>query len=129
MVRLRVGVGRKVGDELDLAIRVAGRKRVDHGRDIPEHQRRAGDRIAAREFLLRVVRRVDRHVVVHQAFAVQLLQVSEVIRDLRAGSYTQLATLQTSNIIIPDETLRKKFQAVLDMVDANAATALGMRCV
>ena len=37
-----------------------------------------------------------------------------------------LATLQTSNIIIPDETLRKKFQAVLDMVDANAATALGM---
>ncbi len=37
-----------------------------------------------------------------------------------------LATLQTSNIIIPDEGLRKKFQAVLDMVDINAAAAIGM---
>ena len=37
-----------------------------------------------------------------------------------------LATLQTSNIIIPNEVLRKKFQAVLDALDVSASAALGM---
>ena len=37
-----------------------------------------------------------------------------------------LATLQTSNIIIPNEALRKKFQAVLDALDVSASAALGM---
>lgn len=37
-----------------------------------------------------------------------------------------LATLQTSNIIIPREENRKKFQAVLDTVHISAAAALGM---
>ncbi|MCI5652287.1 MAG: pyridoxal phosphate-dependent aminotransferase [Ruminococcus bromii] len=37
-----------------------------------------------------------------------------------------LATLQTSNIVIPDKENRKKFQSVLDTIHINAAAALGL---
>lgn len=36
-----------------------------------------------------------------------------------------LATLQTSNIIIPDEEMRKKFNAVINTIHASSSSALG----